>query len=55
MCKLIILHCALIKPKWCNGFTVTEARAPLGWGRGQHLLRATKPQEYREGGNARLE
>lgn len=34
MCKLIILHCALIKPKWCNGFTVTEARAPLGWGRG---------------------
>lgn len=30
MCKLIICHCALIKPKWLNGFAVTEARAPLG-------------------------
>lgn len=34
MCKLIILHCALIKPKWCNGFAVTEARAPPRWGKG---------------------
>lgn len=46
MRKLIIRHCALIKPKWCNGFAVIEARALPGLGEGgEHPLKATLPQE----------
>ena len=58
MCKLIIRHCALIKPKWCNGFAVIEARALPGLGEGGVASVCQKqscPQESRERGNARQE
>lgn len=59
MCKLIIRHCALIKPKWCNGFAVIEARALPGLGEGGRgsvcPQKAALPQEGRDGGNARQE
>lgn len=43
MCKLIIRHCALIKPKWCNGFAVIEARAPPGLEEGGAASAASNP------------
>lgn len=65
MCKLIIRHCALIKPKWCNGFAVREAWGPswvgnAGVGRGfregdgrDRWQRAPCPQEMRERGDGK--
>lgn len=47
MCKLIIRHCALIKPKWCNGFAVTEARALPGLGEGRAASAEKQPSPRR--------
>lgn len=56
MCKLIIRHCALIKPKWCNGFAVTEARALPGLGEGRAASAESNPAPGEpEQGNARYE
>lgn len=56
MCKLIIRHCALIKPKWCNGFAVIEARALPGLEEGRAVSSESNPAPGEpEQGNARYE